>query len=91
MLKDIRTLQLSSGYSLGADVAGTFTGEHWLDQVMQLPGFNSQVLVFSQSGMAYAVTVDQLPINEGSSFGDLAISKVTTLPSCCLFHVHVTL
>ena len=80
--------QLCAGYSLRAAVAGTYTGEHWLDQVMQLPGFDSQVLVFTQSGMAYAVTVDQLPMDEGSCFGDLAMSKVRILLACCRFHMH---
>lgn len=58
------------------DVAGSFTGEHWLDQVMQLPNCNSTLLIFTQAGMVHAVAVHQLPTDQGSSFGDLAISKV---------------
>lgn len=58
------------------DVAGSFTGEHWLDQVMQLPNCNSTALIFTQAGVVHAVAVHQLPTDQGSSFGDLAISKV---------------
>lgn len=74
---------------LGADaaIAGTFTGGHWLDQVMQLPSCKSRVLIFTQSGMVCAVAVDQLPSDESSSFGDLAISKVSTPFSCCACYV----
>lgn len=69
-------LQLCSVFILGNHVAGSFTGEHWLDQVMQLPNCDSTVLIFTQAGMVHAVAVHQLPTDQGSSFDDLAISKV---------------
>ena len=57
-------------------IAGTFTGERWLDQTMQLPSVKSKGFIFTQTGVVYAVPVDRLPSCEGASFEDLAISKV---------------
>ena len=85
----MESLQLGYVCTLGGDVAGTFTGEHWLDQVMQLPSCKCEFLVFTQSGMVCAVAIDQLPSDEDSYFGNLAISKVTTSSACCACYLAV--
>lgn len=69
-------MQVPLDHMSADDVAGTFTGEHWLDHIMQLPSAKSKVFIFTQSGMVYAVPADQLPTCEGASFQDLAINKV---------------
>ncbi|KAL3160426.1 hypothetical protein ABBQ32_010748 [Trebouxia sp. C0010 RCD-2024] len=68
-----------AAYVQHAEKPGTFTGERWLDQTMQLPSVKSKGFIFTQTGVVYAVPVDRLPSCEGASFEDLAISKVIAM------------
>lgn len=89
-------ITLENDYDLiilaGTRCAGSFTGQHWLDQVFWVPDLKSKIWLFMSSGMVYTVRVEALLIDTGSP-EDLCIDQASlTQITCgqlvtCLLHL----